>query len=348
MLASVYIQLPFSIAVPVDVKFKLYEYVKQGYTIRLYPPKRSNQTPQTEEELTVNGDTALQADVLHINFYKNTFDRRKEVFCDPPADLIRNIANSFLMRLRIVSRSHIIRPIDFPGISWNLQYLNDDESELEKSHELVRGRFGRRFTYSWTALTSEIWEDIHSLPVDYRVAHWETLLLDANAAMPDVGLSIVLAATALEVFISDLLNKLAARSPVAPEIWAWINSRSWWLKNPDIEEQFDKLLKMLGDFSLKDEKELWKAFINLKKARNSFVHEGEAQFGSKPVSEDVARKLIAKAGEIVACIKEKMPQEVQWPEFKHTTKFSAKHNLLRLIQGDKAKDKEEGEVKLDG
>ncbi|MCK4789205.1 MAG: hypothetical protein KAV87_36015 [Desulfobacteraceae bacterium] len=348
MLARVYIQLPFSIVVPEGVKFKLYEYVEQGYTIRLYPPKRSEQTRQTEEELSVNGNSALQADVLHINFYKNTFDRSKGVFCDPPADLIRSVANSFLIRLRIVTRSHIIRPIDFPNVSWNLQYLNDDESELEGNPELVRGRWARKFTFSWTALTPEIWEDIHSLQADFVPPHWDTLLLDTKAAMPDVGLSIVLAATALEVFISDLLNKLAARSPVPPEIWAWINSRSWWLKNPDIEEQFDKLLKMMGDFSLKDEKGLWKAFINLKKARNSFVHEGEAQIGSKPISEDVARKLIAKAGEIVAYIKEKMPQEVQWPEFKHTTKFSAKHNLLRLIQGDKAKDKEEGEVKLDG
>ncbi len=346
MLARVYIQLPFSIVVPDKTKFKLYEYVNEGYTIRLYPPKRSVQAAQLEGELSINSVRAYQADILHINFYKNTFNRRKDVFCDPPVDLIRRVANSFLMRMRIVTRSHIIRPIDFPGVSWNLQYLNDDESELEKNRELVRGRWARRFTFSWTGLSTEIWDEIHSLPVDYSPPHWESLLLDANAAMPDVGLGIVLAATALEVFISNILNKLAEKSPVHPEIWAWINSRSWWLKNPDTDEQFDELLKILGDFSLKDEKELWEAFKNLKKARNSFVHEGEAQIGSKPVSEDVARKLIAKAGKIVAYIKKKIPQELQWPEFKHTIKISAKHNLLRLIQGDKVKDKEENSKEI--
>ena len=71
----------------------------------------------------------------------------------------------------------------------------------------------------------------------------------------DIGISIVLAATALEVFISHILNQLAEKKPdlVSPEIWNWFNDREWPLQNPVVKEQFGDLLKMLGGISLKDD-----------------------------------------------------------------------------------------------
>lgn len=326
MLARLYVQLPFSITVPEKTQFPLYNCVVQGYAVRFYPPKKSKEAPKLDGGLSINGISAYQADLLHVNFYKDDFDRRVSASCDPPEALIRDVTNLFLVRLRIVTQSHLIRPIDFPFVSWNLQYLNDDESELEEAPGLLRGRFGRRFDFSWTALTPEIWKDVHTLPADYTPPHWYTLLLDANAAMPDVGLSIVLAVTALEVFISHILNQLAVKSTIPTQIWTWINARRWPLKDPDLEEQFDKLLKILGGFSLKDDNNLWKALDDLKDARNKFVHEGKAMIKSKPVSEDEARSLVTKAKEIVAYIRGKLPADLQWPEFKHSVevKFSQK------------------------
>jgi len=238
------------------------------------------------------------------------------------------MANSFLMRLRYVTRSTLIRPIDFPKITWNILYLNDDGSELEETPGLLRTRFAREFQFSWVALNPQIWKDVHTLPYNFITPRWDSLILDAFAAKPDVGLSIVLASTALEVFISHVLNELAKKSTIPPEVWDWINKRDWWVKEPAVREQFDILLKAVGGFSLKDDPKLWEAFKNLRDAKNSFVHEGEAIIGKKPVSKELATEMVAKASQIIAYIKEKLPEELRWPEFKHKVNVETKFKLF--------------------
>ena len=63
----------------------------------------------------------------------------------------------------------------------------------------------------------------------------------------------------------------------------------------------------------------WEAFKNLKAARNSFVHEGVAQIGKRPVREAEARELVQRAADIVTFIKAKLPNEMPWPEYQPTT-----------------------------
>jgi hypothetical protein len=227
-----------------------------------------------------------------------------------------------------LARGSKIRPINFPYTSWHLQYLNDDESELDKTEGLVKGRGTKTIAFSWTALNNDIWERIFELPPDYIPPQWDNLLLDANEALPEIGPSVVLAATALEVFISHILNELSKNSSIPKDLWNWVNNRNWWLQKPGTEEQFDILLKTLLGISLKENNDLWKSFKNLKDARNSFVHDGIAKIGKNPISEGEARKLLVKANEIVIFIKNKLPEELRWPEYKHSINVEAKKKII--------------------
>jgi len=51
---------------------------------------------------------------------------------------------------------------------------------------------------------------MHQLPDGYEPPPWEVLLLDAIGELPNVGTAIVLSATALEVFIAAILNRVGA------------------------------------------------------------------------------------------------------------------------------------------
>jgi hypothetical protein len=279
-------------------------------------------------EILVNGKSSFQANGLRIYFQKDNFDRRKSIDCDPPYDLISRTINSFLSKLRFVTRSSKIRPIDFPMVSWNLLYLNDDESELEESKELARVRFARYFKLTLTGLDNSVWQEIFKLPHDYSVPKWEELILDAQEALPEIGQSIVLAVTALEVFISHVLNELSKNKPIQNDLWEWLNNRQWWLQNPSTEEQFDILLKVLLGVSLKENADLWESFKNLKTARNSFIHEGIAKVGRSVLSQKEAMQLLKKAKDIIKFVKEKLPEQLQWPEYSFKTKIEAKHKLI--------------------
>jgi hypothetical protein len=133
-----------------------------------------------------------------------------------------------------------------------------------------------------------------------------------------VGPAIVLAATALEVLVAHVLDDLAARSSVPADLWTWINDRdNDHYRQPSVEEQYDTLLKFFTGHSLKGEKKLWDSFMNLKTARNTFVHSGIAKAGGVEASPETARNLILSASEVVAKVREWLPQELQWPVFKH-------------------------------
>jgi hypothetical protein len=324
MLARLQVSLPFWITIPQGQEFPIHEYEIDGYTVRVCPPARSEHPALTDPitDVKLDGAPALRVDVLHIEFQKDTFDRRRGgAVSDPPEHVVQRVVGSFLLRFRHVARAADIRAIDSP--SWHVHYLTDDGGELEIEEGLARAK--RKLTFSVTSLALHklIWEDIHSLPPDYEPPPWEELLLDAHGDLPRIGPAVVLAATALEVFISRILDGLASKGSVAPELWEWINDRGDYLREPRVEEQFDVLLRFFTGRSLKSEPRLWEAFRNLKTARNSFVHEGRASIGGVPVSVDTAKELLRTAGETVATIREWLPVDLQWKVFKHEVKIDA-------------------------
>lgn len=330
MLARLDLLLPFTITIPKGEQFPIYQHNDEGYNICIFPPiKIEHPTSHDDSDnILIDGKPTFQANGLRIYFQKDNFDRRQEIECDPPYPFIARIINSFLLKLRFVTRGSKICPIIFPQGSWYLQYLNDDKSEFEKTEGLVKGRGGKTFTISWTALNNDIWDRIFELPPNYTPPQWDSLLLDANEALPEIGPSVVLAATALEVFISHILSELPKNKIISKDLWNWVNNRYNRTQNPSTSDQFDILLKSLLGFSLKDNNDLWKSFMNLKNARNSFVHEGIAKIGKKPISEEEARTLLVKTNEIITFIKNKLPDELQWPEYKFSLKVEGKFDLL--------------------
>ena len=319
MIARLYVHLPFHLTVPVGEEFPIFEYEDSGYMVRDFPPMRSDQAPAIDgpEQLEIDGVPAFQADLLRIDFAKESFERGTESPRDPPEDVIIRAVTSFLQRLRHVARAPQVRPLNFPFVTWRLKYLNDDETELEKDENLVRVRGSLQFKTSFIALNKTVWEDLCSLPADYEPPIWDSLLLDANAELTRIGPSIVLAWTDLEVFISKMLNQLAEVKNVDTELWTLINQREGRRQGPTVEEQYDALLKFLTGHSLKEEKKLWESFKNLKTARNSFVHEGVARVGKSPLDTEMTRKLIYSASIIIQKVREWLPQDLQWPEYGH-------------------------------
>jgi len=179
-------------------------------------------------------------------------------------------------------------------------------------------------------MTLPVWKDANELPPNYQPPPWEELLLDAQSDLPRVGPAVVLAATALEVFIAHVLDELAPRSSVPTPLWSWLNDRDDnHLRQPSVEEQYDKLLLVLTGHSLKTETKLWESFMNLKTARNTFVHGGAATVGKVEVSAETASKLLDAAFEIVAKVREWLPQKLHWPVFKHTVRVEVRKKLTR-------------------
>jgi hypothetical protein len=327
MIARLIVLAPFITTIPEGEQFPIYEYEIDGYIVRFYPPVRSEKAPSVEESgvIKVDGIPAYQADAIRIDFFKETFDRRSGELRDPPMHIIQSALNSFVVRLRYVERSAQVRSINFPLTTWKLQYLNDDESELAKAEGLTRGYGSFQLSFSWMTLNKKIWEDIHSLPFDYDPPPWEKLLLDATGELPSVGPAIVLTMTALEVFISTVLDQMAAYKKVPPDLWSWINERDDRRQEPTLVEQYDDLLKFFTGQSLKEDAKLWELFKHLKDARNSFVHEGCATIGKakEPVNVELTQKLIGGATEIIAKVRELLPREFHWPRFEHKVKVEA-------------------------
>ncbi len=334
MLARLFVLLPFSVTVPEGEKFTVYGYPDSGYIVHVFPPSKSDK-PELDEigEIRLDGILAFQANALRIDFHKESFNRAKDSECDPPEDVIRRALNSFLIRLRYVTKAFQVRLLDYPQVTWRLQYLNDDETELAGDEKLIRARAALRFSLSWIALNKQIWQSIHELPPNYEPPPWEDLLLDAKSCLPvggpaHIGPAIVLAATALEAFISRILDDLAALRPVPTELWTWINQRHDYRCEPAVEEQYDVLLKFFTGHSLKTEAKLWQSFMNLKAARNKFVHEGVAKVGGIPVSLEVAGTLVDAASETILKVREWIPQELHWPVFKHVVQVEASTKRL--------------------
>lgn len=331
MIARLHVILPFEFTIPEGEKFNVFSYIDEGHRVTIFPPKKSDMLFHFDdvEKITINDTNAFRANGLQIDFVKDKFDRRENITCDPPIEFIKKTINFFLIKVRFITKAAGVKPIDFPNVNWRITYLSDDETELSPEEGLVRARLSRSLQFSWIVINNNVWENLHSLPPDYNPPSWELLLLDAKNLLPEIGPSIVLAFTALEVFISIILDLLAYKSPIPQNLWKWINKRKGFLQNPTSDEQFDNLLKILTGISLKDDNELWKALINLRKARNSFVHEGIAKIGNSILDREDAKRLVGSASEIINFIKEKLPEDIKWPEFKYNFEIQAEMKVFK-------------------
>jgi hypothetical protein len=323
MLARFHLLLPFVVTVPNGEEFPIAEYTDEGCQVRVYPVALRSDAGKTDpgtDTVLVNDRPTYRADVLRIDFAKPEFDRRDglaPVVLDPSHVVITRAINFFLTKLRYVTRGGAIRLVSFPWGSWRLEYLADDGTELEKREGLVRKLGAVERSFNFVLLDQTIWNQIHELPPDSTPPPWIELLIDAKTDLPRIGPAMVLAATALEVFISRTLENLAKLRGKEGDLWRWLNARADHLR-PTVEEEYDALLKMFSGHSLKEDATLWEQFKNLKTARNEFVHEGVAKLGGVPVTLDTATKLVAGAEAVVEKVRSWLPTELQWPKFEHS------------------------------
>lgn len=110
--------------------------------------------------------------------------------------------------MKYVTKAPQVKFIDFLRCQWRLTYLNDDDSELEQEDGYLRGRGSLNLSFSFLCCDPALWDSIFTLPVDFELPAWYALLVDSRGALPHVGTALVLAATALEIFIAELLDKL--------------------------------------------------------------------------------------------------------------------------------------------
>jgi hypothetical protein len=317
------------LVVPEGVTFTLSTYEDSGYEVTPRPPVRSDAPTRVDvpENLQVNDGPAFVANAIEIDFRKPMFERTSESSLDPPKEVLFRAITSLLIRIRYVTRGIHVRPVTLRNTNWYLRYLKDDGSDLDQAAGMVRGRGGRAMSFSLATVDVDIWNRVNSLGPTWTPPPWDEILLDANAALPHVGTVVALAATALEVFIANILDSLATSGRIPEDLWQWINDRGNWLKDPSTDEQFDRLLKHLSGHSLKEKGDLWEAFQNLRTARNTFVHGGVAMIGRNPLTDEDARRLLVKANEIVNCVRGWLPPDRRWLQFENTTKTAFKIGL---------------------
>jgi hypothetical protein len=316
MLARLFILMPYTVTLVEGQALPVYEGEDAGYKVRFLPPMRSSELEigNRPHGLTMDGLPAFEANVMRIDFWKEEFARAIDAELDPPPDVVQRAVNWFHSRLRYVTRAAHAKPVSFPWSRWKLEYTNDDGSPLEQQPGLFRGRGTLQFEWSFVGVTRQTWEEIFRLPRGFDIPTWDGLRLDAHAALPSVGASVVLGAAALETFISVVLDDLSKARGFSQELWEWINERGNWLREPTVEERFDVLLKHFCGHSLKDENSLWEGFKNLRTARNSFVHEGIARIGGAPIDKDQAAALVRNVDAVVSKVREWLPEEIRWPQ----------------------------------
>lgn len=329
MICRVHILLPYfvELVVPKETILRPIDYEEFPYYISIHPLKQApkdfqeierksvfdlkllkpTEAPIEDKSFLIDGSPVVRLNLLQIDLRKETFDRSnpssdiKQTLTDPSLEYIFSVANNFLSKLAIVCTSPFVKKLNPDYAYYHGMYLNDDETELPLDPSRIRGFFSapKRITYSIVDETA--WENIKCILPNYSPYIWETLLLNAQALLPDIGPAIVLAWTALETMIGDVNDDLASRANLPGSLWKWITDRNDYRKEPSVDEQFTTLLEVFSGKSLKNQARLWEGYKQLKDARNTFVHEGHVAIrkGKQVITSQEAQELIKIANEIV-------------------------------------------------
>jgi hypothetical protein len=317
VLVKFQIELPFDIAVLPDQTLEPFEYQDGECVVRVDAPILFGKSRRYHgfDGVFFDGKPCIAANTLVVWFEKQSFERRAEHRLEPSDVMLQRAVDEFVKRMRFVAAAPKIRPFAFSSVRWKVTYLNNDKSELEKIEGFSRSQSGGGFNYSTIVCDDELWAAVRVQPLDFRVPAWHEIHLDAYACLPHVGSAVVLAVTSLELFISDVLDRLATGSDIPRALWVWLNEQR--SNQPSIEDQFDALLRILCGHSLKEDNSLWEAFKKLKNARNNYVHCGVTRTtrdGSQ-LSEEQAAVLVRDARRIMDRVTLWLPENYRVPFF---------------------------------
>jgi hypothetical protein len=355
--------LPFIICVKPDEPLDPCAFDRDGYRVIVYPPKQARVAhgqlgalagipyadivrgieaaePQTPSAaVDVDGVPAVLANLLQIDFVKDEFDRTpidtlaerlprtdRADLGDPCPRLAFEIANNAIARLRTLNRGCELRPLDPHRSYWRLDYLTDDGAHVPKDPTLIRRRSLRPYQVRLAVVSAAIWRDAWRMPAGWEPPVWDSLILDAEQALPDVNAAVALAYAGLETFSKWQLDRLAATGTLPPGVWAWINDRDGdHEKEPSVGERLGNLMRALTGRCLKDDARLWQAFTELRDARHSFMHRGAPMIGKGPrataVTAEKAEELIGRTKEIFGWGEALLPAEDRRPPAAGQTEF---------------------------
>lgn len=273
--------------------------------------------PAQETNTTLLDDQpVIEANLIIIDFQKESFRRERtqgpEAF-DPPPATINEVLKRYILSMRSVTQSSTLKFEPIEDIAWAIQYFGDDGSELEEDPALFRMKIRGKIKMSVSAVTESSWKQVQELTESGSEPFtWETLYLDALSALPDHGAAITLTYASLENLINFALNILGPVN-LPPQVWQWIQSPSNdndWRKEPSVSDMYTNVLKIICDKNLKDEEELWKCFTGIRRARNSYVHEGRLlDEQQKALSAQAVRDLVSGAQKIIEWIETLLPPD---------------------------------------
>jgi hypothetical protein len=311
MIARMFFHLPYSIYLPSGQTFGTLALVRDDYTVVIHPPQQLLEMtvfdlklavpPKQSERISYNGQPVYEMNVLPIEIRKEYFDRTKQTEKGPDESnstivLGYELANEFLAMLRNATQNPDIRPIECEVF---LQYLDDsyavlpeepDKIRITSRQGLVELRNPVIDVAHWNALKTTNFEDhLH-----------RTLLIDAKAIFPELA-SIILAYSAIESATKFLIATLS-ESSLPPGVAEWITKSS--SKESGLEKLYSGPVHALTGVSLKDEKDFWISFLELKELRHSIVHKGKAILKDKPASRSDLSRVIEGAKTIVRRIEE--------------------------------------------
>jgi len=271
---------------------------------------------------------------MEVEFHSDSYDRSPSQV--PERDsLIEDgfaLVNRWTTTYRNLMSATWVKPVAPQKCSWRLNYLNDDGTELAQEEGLIRASVGFFMNVPGVgALVADSWQAIGDLVPDYVPFRWDELLVDALELLPAIGPPILLAYTALEIRISDAADVLATERKVHAEVWEWFTLKRAIVVRPETEEFAKAVFRMLAGKSLADETELWQTFVDLRRARNSFAHEGVARDSSgKEVTPDKAAQLVAGARQVLDWIENLLPESNRRKQFAPTSTLTIVTPAIRV------------------
>lgn len=355
MIARFKVLLPFVFTFAFDSNFASVSVEYDEYHVIFYPPMQANinvsatdinaQIPMADAganldaaiistpnaAVKVNGKETIQANLLQIDFKtERDYNRArgaKEI--DPPLESFLAVANGFLEKFRSIASVPNIKSLTLETIpAWRIEYLTNAGAELEKDEKLSRSVHSIKTKWQSNILNANLWNKATENFMDFTPYVWDSLLLDAHAQGEDANAAIVLANAALEATV-DFALEVSARhsSRISYQSYEWLANKRDFTKQPSAKEKFDEMLYLVAGRSLKTEEEqLWKAFLDLRDARNSMVHEGRAVIkkGKKkiPVDSQIAAKLTKEAAKIIHWLENLLPEKFRRQKIKYDYEMS--------------------------
>ncbi len=335
MIARFRILLPYTVFVPEGARLDPIKQTVASYQVTIHPPYQTKlllqdldlfsekspidlledlepvSDPTFFDQVLIGGRRGGPSTLIQIDFQADSFSRKRgqePQRIDPGAEFIFAILNSFLSKIRSLTRSPYVKNVTPNESHFRITYLDDEGTLLPEDKELFRDFRCGNIEFNANHVSEAIWNQIQSLPDSYAPLPYEKLLLDAQSMMSEIGACIFLMHAALELLVEHALDILKEAMPASSrEIWSVLTDKQRYR----VAEQYKDLLPLVsgGRSLVKELPDHWNAFMKLCKARNGFAHEGKLVVEGNELYLDDVKEIFRKVKEIVDFVEELLPIE---------------------------------------